>query len=235
MVAFGTLALQCAPAVALDLLAALVAVESGFDALAINASGVVQTHAQVGMAVAGAVDAGQQGGDFGVGLAGVRFADLPVLGLSVGEAFDACKNLTAFEGVVRSRFEAADRKGFGPSAADKFVIRSSWRPDGRFVSSEAFEKAVQAERGRVSVHAKIIVRGAVMPPGGQAGATGAQPAKSESASVATIAVAAVPPAPSVRERKPAAWEVFPGNRPPASRSLTVFSKSVQPAAGSQLK
>lgn len=231
MLAFETLALQCAPAIALDLLAALVAVESGFDPLAINATGVRQTYAHAGMAVAGAVEAGQRSDDFGVGLASVRFGDLGALGLSIRDAFDPCKNLAAFETVVQSRFEAANRKGFGQSAADKFAIRASWRPDGRFGSSEAFEQAVQTERGRVAVHAKTIVRGAVAPDTGRSRPVAGPSVKPESAAPVKHAVAAGPVVPVLREQSGARLEVF--NLPPASRSLLVFSK--QPETGNTSK
>jgi type IV secretion system protein VirB1 len=231
MLAFGTLALQCAPAIAVDLLAALVAVESGFDPLAINATGVRQTYAHAGMAVAGAVEAGQRSDNFGVGLAGVRFGDLGTLGLSVGDAFDACKNLAAFEAVVQSRFEVANRRGFGPSAADKFVIRASWQPDGRFGSSEAFEQAVQAERSRVAVHIKTIVRGTEAPGAGRSRPVAGSSVKPESAAPVKHAVAAGPVTPVVREQVGARLEVF--TQPSASRSLLIFSK--QPEAGSPSK
>lgn len=231
MPVFETLALQCAPAIALDLLAAFIAVESGFDALAITAGGVRQTHASAGQAVAGAVSAGQDSAETGVGLAGVRFGDLAALGLSVGEAFDACQNLRAFEVVVQSWFGSAARRGLGPGASDKFVIRASWRPDGRFVSSEALEKAVQAERERVGVHAKTIVRGAVEPAPAAPKRVAVSTAKPGSASAVNNAVVAGPVTPSERERPGASWRVYAGDRAAISPSVLIFSK--QPEAVSK--
>ena len=82
---FSTLAQQCAPAIALDLLAALTAVESGFDPLAVIHGPRREPVATVGHAVAAAVGVTDQGRDVGIGISGISAAKLASVGVSLSD------------------------------------------------------------------------------------------------------------------------------------------------------
>ena len=138
MMTFEALALQCAPAIALDLLTAIVSVESGFDPLAVIASAQRAQVQTVGEAVAGVVGLTDLGRPVGVGLAGIDHGRLGSVGLSIVDALDPCKNTGAAEKLLRQGFEAAEQRGASPKWAERAAIRSWWRFDGRYASDEAY-------------------------------------------------------------------------------------------------
>ena len=207
MTMFSTLAQQCAPAIAFDLLAALSAVESGFDPLAVIDGPKRELAATVGHAVAAAVGVTDQGREVGVGLTGIGAAKLARLGVSLSEAFEPCRNLSAAQAVIEDTYHAAEQRGLTGAGADRYVIRSWWRPDGRFATAEAYAEAVRQESARANDHLKHPVRGTGAPRVATADTTPANPEKASPPSSLAAEVAT----PSMRE--PAApWDVFGQSR-----------------------
>jgi hypothetical protein len=202
MLTFEALALKCAPAIALDLLVAIAAVESTLDPLAVIDGGTRTSVQSAGHGVAVVVGAVDQGRMVGIGLAGVSAAYVQVHDVPFAAAFDPCTNLTTGEKALSQAFAAADKRGLIGARAERFVIRSWWRPDGRFVSDEAYERAVDTERKRADQHAKTLVKGTI------AAKPAAPLATSEKApDFRPLAVAG--PVPTAREqRPPAPWDVF---------------------------
>ena len=207
MMMLSTLAQQCAPAIALDLLTALSAVESGFDPLAVIDGPKYVSVATAGHAVAAAVGVTDQGREVGVGLTGIGAANLARLGVPLSDAFEPCRNLSAAQVVIEEMFRTAEKRGLTGGGADRYVIRSWWRADGRFATSEAYSGAVERERARANEHLNHIVRGT-----GEPTMAAGRPtlANSEKASPpSSLAAEAVTP--SMRE--PAApWDVFGQSR-----------------------
>ena len=218
MATFAALALACAPAIPLDLLAAIASVESGFNPLAVVDGPRPARIETVGRAVALAVGAIDGGHEIGLGLMGIGASRLAEAGLALQDAFDACRNLAAAQRLIEQRREAAGKPGLTSSEVERLVIRAWWRPDDRYVSAASYEAAVLKERGRVATNAKINVRGAAGPDEAAAQAL----ANSGSASPETPAVAAGTAAPTAREWRPAApWDVFGSSRDAA---VLVFGK-----------
>ena len=207
MMTFFTLAQQCAPAIALDLLAALSAVESGIDPLAVIDGPKRASVATAGHALAAAVGVTDQGREVGVGLTGISATQLARLGVPLSDAFEPCRNLSAAQAVIEDTYRAAQQRGLTGAGADRYVIRSWWRPDGRFATAEAYAEAVALERARANDHLKHPVRGTGEPRVATADTT---PVNSEKASPPSSLAAEVA-TPSMRE--PAApWDVFGQSR-----------------------
>ena len=152
MTMFFTLAQQCAPAIAFDLIAALSAVESGIDPLAVIDGPKRELVATVGHAVAAAVGVTDQGREVGLGLTGISAGKLARLGVPLSEAFESCRSLGAAQVVIDETFRAAEKRGLTGAGADRYVIRSWWRPDSRFAIAEAYADAVARERTRSNDH-----------------------------------------------------------------------------------
>ena len=207
MTMFSTLAQQCAPAIALDLLSALSAVESGIDPLAVIDGPKRELAATAGHAVAAAVGVTDQGREVGVGLAGISATQLARLGVPLSDAFEPCRNLSAAQAVIEETFRTAEKRGLTGGGADRYVIRSWWRADGRFATAEAYAEAVTQERARANEHLKHPVRETGEP---RWAAVAPTPANSEKASPPSSLAAEVA-TPSMRE--PAApWDVFGQSR-----------------------
>jgi type IV secretion system protein VirB1 len=202
MLTFEALALKCAPAIALDMLVAIAAVESHLDPLAVI-DGRTRTSVQsAGHGVATVVGAADQGRSVGIGLIGLSATETQALGVPLADVFDPCINLATAQKLLQQAFAAADKRGLIGARAERFVIRSWWRPDGRFVSDEFYERAVDAERKRADQHAKTQVKGTA------AAKPASPPATTEKApDFRPLAVAG--PVPTAREqRPPAPWDVF---------------------------
>ena len=202
---FSTLAQQCAPAIALDLLAALTAVESGFDPLAVIHGPRREPVATVGHAVAAAVGVTDQGRDVGIGISGISAAKLASVGVSLSDAFEPCQNLAAAQVVIEDAFRAADKRGLAGAGADRFVIRSWWRADGRFASADSYAEAVERERANATDHLKHIVRGTGAPQ------TAARPNVNPEKASPPSSLAAEATTPSMRTPA-ASWDVFGQSR-----------------------
>jgi type IV secretion system protein VirB1 len=117
---FVALAQECAPWVAHETMAAIVKTESAFRPLAIGVNGGARLARQPenkAEAVATAEWLIANGYNIDMGLAQVNSANLRKTGLTVEDAFDACKNLTAAATILHGNYQAARRKVQGEQAA----------------------------------------------------------------------------------------------------------------------
>jgi type IV secretion system protein VirB1 len=106
------LALRCAPNVAPQTLLAVARVESGLNplALGVNHGGAriapPQSRAE---AIERATALISQGANLDLGLAQINSANLARLGMTVGDAFDPCRNLAAAGTVLEAGYRSARR------------------------------------------------------------------------------------------------------------------------------
>ncbi len=108
------LSARCAPTTPTSVLDSIVQVESGFDPLAIGVNG--RRHqslrfASRAAAIAKAKALISQGQRIDLGIAQVSSANLAGLGLSVEDAFDACKNLAAASRLIDEGYARALERG----------------------------------------------------------------------------------------------------------------------------
>jgi type IV secretion system protein VirB1 len=162
---FHDLATECAPQIPLDLLAAIVSVESRFEPLATRAGGrrVVGSTAGEAMGfVVGAADSGPAGG---AGLAGVTEAMARDHKVTLIESFDACTNLKiAAARLAKLLADAGD----GPAvmSAERRAVQLYFVPAShQGWNAGAYWLAVDAERSKLkSSLYKIEVRGVAPKP-----------------------------------------------------------------------
>ena len=95
--AFAQLAAACGPTVHVDTLAAVARTESSFNTLAVGDNSAGRSYSPAGpqQAVVIATALLRQGHSIDLGLMQVNSKNLRGLGMSVAEAFDACKSLAA--------------------------------------------------------------------------------------------------------------------------------------------
>jgi type IV secretion system protein VirB1 len=114
------LAAQCAPSVAPETLLSVVQVESGFSPLAIGVNGrdrtkiIAATTAEAASKASALIAAGRS---VDLGLAQINSRNLGWLGLSVADAFDPCRNLTAAAQVLRASYFQNDAERLGVQPA----------------------------------------------------------------------------------------------------------------------
>jgi len=107
---FVDLARRCAPDVSPQTLAALAGMESGFARLAIhdNASGIAIVAASDAEATSRAEIAIAAGHSLDLGLMQINSANLGGLGLTVEDAFDACRSIAAGAKVLRDAYAGGE-------------------------------------------------------------------------------------------------------------------------------
>lgn len=109
---FLALASACAPTIPAATLTPLIRVESGFDPLAINVNGEPRLTVRATSREAAAAAARRliaQGRSIDLGLGQINTANLVRLQLSVDDAFDPCRNLTAAARVLEEGYVRATR------------------------------------------------------------------------------------------------------------------------------
>ena len=117
---FIALAQECAPWVAHETMAAIVKTESAFRPLAIGVNGGAKLARQPenkAEAVATAKWLIANGYNIDMGLGQVNSSNLRKTGLTVEDAFDACKNIAAAATILHWNYQAASRKVQGEQAA----------------------------------------------------------------------------------------------------------------------
>jgi type IV secretion system protein VirB1 len=197
LIALLAMANQCAPSVAPQTLASVVAVESGFDPLAVGVNGPRhrRLHPQsLGEAAAVANRLIAHGANVDLGLAQINGRNLARLGLSVADAFDPCRNLAASAKIIEAGYERA-----GPlPGAEQLALRTSL----------SLYNTGDVQRGfRNGYVAKVMAAaGRIVPP--------LQPTDAE----ATAAPTPPQPAPAA---PPPAWDVFA--QAPAASASFVFT------------
>jgi len=112
--AFRAVAENCAPGVAPSIMEKLVAAESGFNPFAIGVNGpdrasYTPRSAEEAAQIASRLIA--EGKSIDMGLGQINNANLSWLGLTPATVFDACRNLTAAETVLRDGYDRARDAG----------------------------------------------------------------------------------------------------------------------------
>ena len=123
--AFIELAHRCAPQVEIDQLAAVVQVQSGFNPFSIRVGwpGVLSPAPKnKGEAISAAVEAIDDAKPVRLGLAGLEARQLGRLGLSIGEAFDPCRNLEGVAVAFATGETEAMTAGLSGSPRHRFVF-----------------------------------------------------------------------------------------------------------------
>lgn len=111
---------DCAPAVATDLMAAIVRTESGAKPFAIGINGDVHLERQPQTGAEAIVTAQwllDQGYNVDLGLAQINSSNLEALGLSVPAAFDPCANLAAGATILLGNYQRALTRFSAPQEA----------------------------------------------------------------------------------------------------------------------
>jgi type IV secretion system protein VirB1 len=119
MLDFAILAQQCASAIRLDTLQAIVRTESAFNAYAIGVVGGHLTRQPLNReeAIATAKALAARGTNFSMGIGQINKANLARYGLTYETAFDPCANLRASSAILSDCYSrAAVAKGQGASA-----------------------------------------------------------------------------------------------------------------------
>lgn len=191
------LAQACAPAVAPETLLAVARAESGFDPNVVAANGTPRRVYHPGSAGAAAALAGQliaAGRNLDLGLGQINSRNLRRLGLSLADAFQPCRNLTASARVLQDAYRrAAPRPG-----DEQRGLRAAL----------SIYNTGDATRGlRNGYVARITTAAATVVPAIQIAAGSATPEDPG------LAAPPDPPPP------PAAWDVFAQR---ASRAVSVF-------------
>ena len=107
----ASLLTACAPLVHPGTAQALIAVESGFNphAIGVVAGALERQPRNAAEAIATANALQREGRNFSVGLAQINVGNVKRLGLTISEAFDACRNLGAMQTVLGECFDRAGR------------------------------------------------------------------------------------------------------------------------------
>lgn len=159
-VAFVDVALQCAPQIAQDTLAAVVSVESGFRPFAIRINSG-RAHEDQPRSRAEAIEIASiliaDGIDVELGLAGIHSGDLGQLGLSVSDAFNSCLNLKASASLLDAYYQLAVKAGATKRQAETVMLRSYYgRGNPALGEMVGYDTRVQAERKRLVEHLQDI-------------------------------------------------------------------------------
>lgn len=153
-VVFIDLAQQCAPQIAVETLAAVVSVESGFQPFSIRINSDYPLAEQPRSRSEGIETATiliAEGHDIDLGLAGVNSGDLGRLGISVADSFDFCLNLKASATLLTSYYQVALQNGATDAQAQTVMLRSYYgRGDASAGEMVGYEKQVAAEREKLA-------------------------------------------------------------------------------------
>lgn len=117
---FNTLVSECAPWVAPQTMAAIVKTESQFKPLAININGKAKLERQPANKEEAVLTAKwliANNYNIDMGLGQVNSANLIKTNLSVDDAFDPCKNLTAAATILQGNYQLASKRISGEQAA----------------------------------------------------------------------------------------------------------------------
>lgn len=120
LIDFNSLVLECAPWVAPQTMAAIVKIESQFNPLAININAKAKLQRQPKTKQEAVVTAKwllANNYNIDMGLGQVNSVNLAKTKLSVDDAFDPCKNLTAAASILKWNFQSASKKITGEQAA----------------------------------------------------------------------------------------------------------------------
>ena len=175
-----------------------------------------------------AIGAADQGRDPGIGLMGLTAGRLQKAGVSIADGFDPCVSLAAAQTLIKRAHAEAEKRGVDQLLWDRVAIRDWWRPDDRFVSGAAYERAVTAERSKVDAIAQISLKGGLPAPGSST-ASVLRSTGTLSSAKDTVIEPVQPPreaphraaVPSIPAAEPPKWDVFARAK---SSGVVIFSK-----------
>ena len=202
-IAFADLAQTCAPTVQVEILAAIVSLESGFSPFAIRINSGTplrdppKSKAEA-IEVASTLIAERQ--DVDLGLGGINADDLGRLALTVADAFDPCLNLKATARLLDRYYRTAIGGGARPAEAATVMLQAYYgRGDASLGEMVGHDKQVRAEAKRLAPTLASLTIDPVA-------------TKDRAGEGTTAAPPAATPHVSRREAKPAPWDVFATGR-----------------------
>jgi type IV secretion system protein VirB1 len=153
-VVFLDLAQQCAPQIAMETLAAVVSVESGFQPFAIRIN-TGRPLAEQPKTRAEAIEIAtiliSEGHDIDLGLGGINSGNLGRLGMSVSDTFDFCLNIKASAALLEGYYQIALQGGTTTAQAEAVMLWSYFgNGDASVGEMVGYDKKVLAERARLS-------------------------------------------------------------------------------------
>jgi len=217
-VVFIDVAQQCAPQIAVETLAAVVSVESGFNPLAIRINSdypLADQPANKAEAIETASNLIAEGHDVDFGLAGISSGNLDRLGLSVSDAFDLCLNLKASASLLDGYYRVAIEAGATKTQAERVMLRSYYgHGDASLGEMVGYDARVLAERKRLAGRLQNIEFSEEQ--------ANDLPRRDRAGEFAVSSNAGVSPEQSQSRSEPLAprWDVFNSGR---SSSVLVFS------------
>jgi type IV secretion system protein VirB1 len=162
-VSFTDLAQTCAPAIAIETLAAVVSLESQFQPFDIRVRGSSSPHEQPkskAEAVETATVLMAEHKDVQLGLGGIGIAELRKFDLSIADAFDPCLNLKATATLLDGYYRLAVRAGATLQQAERVMLQSYYgRSDPSVGKMAQYDKQVQSEAKRLSKTLSAIAIG----------------------------------------------------------------------------
>ncbi|WP_271023373.1 lytic transglycosylase domain-containing protein [Rhizobium sp. RCAM05973] len=168
-VAFIDLAETCAPAVAVETLAAVVSLESNFQPFNIRINSDLPLDRQPkskAEAIETAARLVAEHQDIQLGLGGVGIEELNKLNLTISDAFDPCLNLKATATLLDGYYRLAMRAGAASEQAKHVMLQSYYgRSDPSVGQMVRYDEQVQREAERLSggLATLTIGRGAEQP------------------------------------------------------------------------
>lgn len=215
-VVFIDLAQQCAPQIAVETLAAVVSVESGFQPFAIRINSdhpLADQPRSRSEAIETATILIAEGLDIDLGLGGISSGDLGRLGISVADSFDFCLNLKASATLLTSYYQVALQDGATDAQAQTVMLRSYYgRGDASAGEMVGYDRQVAAAREKLAQRIASIEITEVAP---------TEASLAEKAGESKAAAGATPePSSAPAQAAIPQWDVFnPGRR----SSVLVFS------------
>ena len=153
-VAFTDLAETCAPAVAVETLAAVVSLESHFRPFNIRINSGLPLDRQPkskAEAIETAATLVAEHQDIQLGLGGVGIEELRRLNLAISDAFDPCLNLKATATLLDGYYRLAVRAGAASRQAERVMLQSYYgRSDPSVGAMVQYDAQVQREAKRLS-------------------------------------------------------------------------------------
>ena len=162
-VAFTDLAETCAPAVAMETLAAVVSLESNFQPFNIRINSGLPLERQPkskAEAIETAATLVAEHQDIQLGLGGVGIEELRKLNLTISDAFDPCLNLKATATLLDGYYRLAVRAGAASGQAERVMLQSYYgRSDPSVGKMVRYDEQIRHEAKRLSARLASLAIG----------------------------------------------------------------------------
>jgi type IV secretion system protein VirB1 len=227
VVLFLELAVQCAPGIPVELIAAVASVESQFQPLALRLNGKLGRAPSAGEGVASVVGNADDGVAVAIGLTGQSEASLREAHVSVADAFDACSSLKVAASRLDTLLKLAEAGGASPGAAEKQALTSYFVSTSfRGWNAGGYVAHILEERSRLRpLLATLKVEGVKLPVAAGSGIVQAKTAVAGAADERRDGrIVPTAPADSAAGKRPS-WDVFGALK---ESSVMVFDKAKEP-------